>query len=65
MGHDAERAQDIAADHIGMVKFTGRDDDGYKKVKVEIENLIQKAETRKAEEEAKANRAAPVSNFGT
>jgi hypothetical protein len=55
----------MEANHIGIVKFTGPDDEGYRKVKPHIEDLIQKAEAQKAEEGEKAKSTASVSVSGT
>jgi len=34
----------INADHMGMVKFSGKDDQGYEMVKGDIEDLYDKAQ---------------------
>jgi hypothetical protein len=40
----AQRARMIDANHMEMVKFAGKNDNGYKMVKADIEDLISKAE---------------------
>jgi hypothetical protein len=69
LGNLGEQAQSIDADHIGMVKFKDRNDNGYKKVRSDIEDLVQNAEKRRAEEaatveEEKAKGAAPAKISG-
>jgi hypothetical protein len=44
LDHPGQRARTLDADHIGMVKFGGRDDKSYEMVKEDIEELIFKAE---------------------
>ena len=42
--HPNERARTIDADHINMVKFSGRNDRTYEMVKGDIEELVKRAE---------------------
>jgi hypothetical protein len=43
-----EYRSSIYADHIGMTKFSTRDDGGYKKVKNAIEMLLEELTEREA-----------------
>lgn len=40
LDHPNQRARTIDADHMGMVKFNGRDDRTYEMVKDDIQELV-------------------------
>jgi hypothetical protein len=44
LDHPGQRARTIEADHIGMVKFSGKNDKAYEMVKEDIEELVTRAE---------------------
>ena len=44
LDHPNQRARTIEADHIGMVKFSGKNDKAYEMVKEDIGELITRAE---------------------
>lgn len=44
LDHPSQRARTIEADHIGMVKFSGKTDKAYEMVKEDIEELVTRAE---------------------
>lgn len=44
LDHPNQRARTIEADHVGMVKFSGKDDKAYEMVKEDIEELVTRAE---------------------
>jgi len=44
LDHPNQRARTIDADHIGMVKFGGKNDRNYEMVKDDIEELVMNAE---------------------
>lgn len=43
LDHASQRARTIDADHIGMVKFSGKNDKAYEMVKEDIEELVTRA----------------------
>ncbi|KHO11514.1 NAD(P)-binding domain protein [Metarhizium robertsii ARSEF 23] len=45
LDHPNQRARTIDEDHIGMVKFKGRDDRAYQSVREDIEELVDQAAT--------------------
>lgn len=44
LDHPGQRARTIEADHIGMVKFSGRNDKAYEMVKEDIKELVTRAD---------------------
>lgn len=44
LDHPSQRARAIDADHIGMVKLSGKDDNTFESVKEDVENLICQVE---------------------
>ena len=44
LDHPGQRARTIEADHIGMVKFSGKNDKAYEMVKEDIEELVTRAD---------------------
>ena len=44
LDHPNQRARTIEADHIGMVKFSGRNDKAYEMVKEDIKELVTRAD---------------------
>lgn len=42
MDHPAERARSLNANHIDMVKFSGKNSEGYMMVKGDLEALMMK-----------------------
>jgi hypothetical protein len=44
LDHPSQRARTIEADHIGMVKFSGKNDKAYEMVKEDVEELVTRAE---------------------
>ncbi|KAF2179315.1 WD40 repeat-like protein [Zopfia rhizophila CBS 207.26] len=47
LDHPNQRARTIDEDHIGMVKFKGRNDEPYEMVKADIEELVENSQTAK------------------
>jgi hypothetical protein len=43
LDHPGQRARTIDADHIEMVKFSGKNDKVYEMVKEDIEDLVTRA----------------------
>ena len=44
LDHPGQRARTIEADHIGMVKFSGKSDKAYEMVKEDIKELVTRAD---------------------
>ena len=44
LDHPGQRARTIEADHIGMVKFSGKNDKAYEMVKEDIKELVTRAD---------------------
>ena len=44
LDHPGQRARTIEADHIGMVKFSGKNDKVYEMVKEDIKELVTRAD---------------------
>ena len=44
LDHPNQRARTIEADHIGMVKFSGKNDKAYEMVKEDIKELVTRAD---------------------
>jgi hypothetical protein len=44
LDHPGQRARTIEADHIGMVKFNGKNDKAYEMVKEDIKELVTRAD---------------------
>ena len=44
LDHPGQRARTIEADHIGMVKFNGKNDNAYEMVKEDIKELVTRAD---------------------
>jgi hypothetical protein len=44
LDHPGQRARTIGADHIGMVKFSGKNDKAYEMVKEDIKELVIRAD---------------------
>ena len=44
LDHPGQRARTIEADHIGMAKFSGRNDKAYEMVKEDIKELVTRAD---------------------
>ena len=43
LDHPSQRLRTIEADHKGMVKFSGKNDKGYEKVRDDIDDLVTRA----------------------